>query len=33
MLRRLGGAALVGALAYTTADAAADSALYLRAKG
>ncbi|KAI3428451.1 hypothetical protein D9Q98_007278 [Chlorella vulgaris] len=33
MLKRLGGAALLGALAYTTADAAADSALYWRARG
>lgn len=32
-MRRLGGAALLGALAYTTADAAADTLLYLRAKG
>lgn len=32
MLRKLGGAALLGALAYTTHDAAADSAMYMRAK-
>jgi hypothetical protein len=32
MLRRLGGAALLGALAYTAADATADTALYLKAK-
>jgi len=32
MLRRLGGAALVAATAYVAADAAADTALYLRAK-
>ena len=32
MLRRLGGAGLVAACAYAAADAAADSAMYVRAK-